>query len=74
MNKLYPNLSEIITTTLRNRTGALATSMTANNKLLTELMWDEQEPGSMPVPEFIKLRSQGKAKIVSGRVYIKKDG
>jgi hypothetical protein len=32
-----PNLSEIITTTLRNRTGKLADSVTKNNALLTRL-------------------------------------
>ena len=32
-----PNLSEIITTTLRNRTGALADNVTRNNALLANL-------------------------------------
>lgn len=34
---ISPNLSEIVTTTLRNRSGALADNMTKNNALLTRL-------------------------------------
>lgn len=33
----FPNLSEIVTTTLRNRTGVLADNVTRNNALLTRL-------------------------------------
>lgn len=33
----FPNLSEIVTTTLRNRTGVLADNMSRNNALLTRL-------------------------------------
>lgn len=33
----FPNLSEIVTTTLRNRTGQLADNMSRNNALLTRL-------------------------------------
>lgn len=33
----FPNLSEIVTTTLRNRTGELADNVTRNNALLTRL-------------------------------------
>jgi hypothetical protein len=33
----YPNLSEIVTTTLRNRTGQLAASVTRSNALLLRL-------------------------------------
>ena len=33
----FPNLSEIVTTTLRNRTGELADNMSRNNALLARL-------------------------------------
>lgn len=33
----FPNLSEIVTTTLRNRTGELADNVTRNNAVLTRL-------------------------------------
>jgi len=33
----FPNLSEIVTTTLRNRTGKLADNMSRNNALLARL-------------------------------------
>jgi len=38
-----PNLSEIITTTLRNRTGKLADNVTKNNAILTKM----KESGSL---------------------------
>ena len=33
----FPNLSEIVTTTLRNRTGELADNMSRNNALIRRL-------------------------------------
>lgn len=69
------NLSEIITTTLRNRSGALARSVTANNALLQRILdpWEMQEKGTVRLPDFIKMRAQNKAKMENGRVYVLKD-
>jgi hypothetical protein len=77
--KVFPNLSEIVTTTLRNRTGALAAQMTRNNALLNSLLWDSllwepQKPGTVSLPDFIKLSAQGKARMKGGIVYLKTDG
>ncbi len=38
----YPNLSEIVTTTLRNRTAMLADNFTKNNALLSQLTEKEK--------------------------------
>lgn len=70
------NLSEIVKTTLRNRTGELVKNLTASNALLQNMIspWEVQTPGSMRLPDFIKLRAQNKAKMENGRVYVLKDG
>jgi hypothetical protein len=69
------NLSEIITATLRNRSGALARSVTANNAFLQMILdpWEMQDQGTVRLPDFIKMRAQGTAKMENGRVYVLKD-
>ena len=69
----FPNLSEIVTTTLRNRTGALAKQMTRNNALLQSLLWEPQKPGTVSLPDFIRLSAEGEAKMQAGIVYLKAD-
>ena len=71
-SKLYPNLSEIIKTTLHNRTGTLAANLTENNNLLHSMLWLECHPGTVPLPEFIKLKAQGRAeRRRNGKIYVK---
>ena len=69
------NLSEIITVTLRNRTGTLVDGMMKNNALLQRLLdlWEPQEPGTVSMPDYIKLSAHGKAKMKNGRVYLLKE-
>ena len=69
------NLSEIITVTLRNRTGELRDGMLRNNALLQRLLdpWEPQEPGTVNLPDYIRLSAQGKAKMRNGRVYLLKE-
>jgi hypothetical protein len=71
----FPNLSEIVGITLRNRSATLAKGVMANNALLKKLLdpWQMQAPGSMRLPDFIKMRAQGRAKMENGRVYVLKD-
>ncbi len=75
MSAVYNNISELITTTIRNRTGELAKTLQRSNKLLLNMfdLWVPQEPGAVLLSEFIKLRAQGKAKMEQGRVYLLKD-
>ena len=150
MASAFPNLSEIVTTTLRNRTGELADNMSRNNAallrlsrrgnlktfsggrtivqelnyadnqtyqwysgyqtlniapsqvfsaaeypirqaavavsisgleelqnsdeaLLQNLLWEPQKPGTVSLPDFIRLRAEGKAKMPAGIVYLKAD-
>jgi hypothetical protein len=70
----FPNLGEIITVTLRNRTGTLVDGMMKNNALLNALLnpWEPQEPGTVSLPDYIRLSAQGKAKMVNGRVCLLK--
>lgn len=68
-----PNLSEIVSTTLRNRSKSLAEKLAAHNAFLERLKWEPQEPGTVSLPDFIRLRAEGKAKMVNGRVFISKE-
>jgi len=45
--------------------------LSSNNKAWH---WSRQEPGSISVPEFIKLRASGNAMSKDGIVYLKKNG
>ena len=40
--------------------------------MLDDSVWEEQPRGSVPVPAFMKWRAEGKAKIINGKVFIKK--
>ncbi len=64
------NLSEIVTTTLRNRTGELVKNLQASNAFLKNLLdpWEPQEPGTVSMPDYIRLSAHGKAKMRNGRV------
>jgi hypothetical protein len=72
---MFPNLSEIITTTLRNRTGELVKNLQRSNAFLQNLLdpWEPQEPGTVNLPDYIRLSAQGKAKMVNGRVCLLKE-
>lgn len=35
--------------------------------------WVVQEPGAVSLPDFIRLRAEGKAKMKNGRVYLLKE-
>ena len=75
MRSNFPNLGEIVSTTLRNRTGELVKNMQRNNALLQRLLepWEPQEPGTVSMPDYIKLSAHGKAKMVNGRVCLLKE-
>ena len=75
MSKTYSNLAEIVTVTLRNRTGEFVRQMTASNKFLLGMInpWEPQERGAVKVSDFIELSARGKAKMENGRVYLLKD-
>ena len=46
---------------------------TGYQELIIDDGWEKQPALTVKAPEFIKLRSQGKAKIIDGRVYIKRE-
>jgi hypothetical protein len=36
--------------------------------------WSPQEPGSISLPDFIRMRANGEAKMANGTVFLKKPG
>ena len=60
----FPNLSEIVTTAIRQ--AAVAVS-------LQSLLWEPQKPGTVSLPDFIRLSAEGEAKMQAGIVYLKAD-
>jgi len=68
----FPNLSDIITITLRNRTGPLTERLKVSNRFLQAILdpWKLQEPGTVSLPDFARLSAEGKAKMKDGKVYL----
>ena len=74
----FPNLSEIVTTTIRQAAVAVSISgleelQKSDEALLQNLLWEPQKPGTVSLPDFIRLSAEGKAKLQAGIVYLKAD-
>ena len=51
-------------------------NMVVSNRFLHDMFdnpWEPQEPGTVSMPDYIKLSAHGKAKMVNGRVCLLKE-